>query len=298
MAGHAPPPVKVDRHTTPPFLLRLFYKHNAFNRLDEFMPDTRLPASLQIYTWQSCTLRELSTLLLSALPNLLQKPYPGTRIAFRLVYPDLAGSQRSGMAGRYLSRELGSVVVGEGLIPEDDNDEGDANTDTIMAEDDKTSKTNGDHTKSTSTKRSGINSTTEALAHLTGGEPDKTLHDARFVIGDYICAAILPPLPDGSIQNVPPPPPPSGPSRGGGGYRDGGGAYRGGGGGRFSFSDDRRGGGGGGVPQGEWRRGEAPPERERDRDRDFGGSGWRGGGGGGSYRGGGGSGGGRGRGRW
>ncbi|PVH97752.1 hypothetical protein DM02DRAFT_616301 [Periconia macrospinosa] len=309
MAGHAPPPAKIDRQTTTPFLLRLFYKHNAFNRLDEFVPGTRLPPSLQIYTWQSCTLRELSTLLLTALPNLLEKPYPGTRIAFRLVYADLASAGRSGMGPRYISRELGSVVVGAGLPASSDEDE-------VMHEDGEADGENGDdaakengnsHTNGNGNRKSTpsttINSTSEALSHLTGGEPDKTLQDARFVIGDYVCAAILPPLSDGSVQAAPPPPAPSGPSmrsdgygpRGGNGY--GGGGGRGGrGGGRFSFSDDRRGSGSGGVPHGEWRRGEAPPERERERDRgDYGGGSWRGGGGGGGYQG---RGGGRGRGRW
>ncbi|KAF2247237.1 hypothetical protein BU26DRAFT_399191, partial [Trematosphaeria pertusa] len=50
--------------------------------------------------------------LLTALPNLLPKPYAGTRIAFRLVYGDMSAPNRPGMPGRYISRELGSVVVG------------------------------------------------------------------------------------------------------------------------------------------------------------------------------------------
>ncbi|KAF2641798.1 hypothetical protein P280DRAFT_516823 [Massarina eburnea CBS 473.64] len=257
---------KIDRQTTTPFLLRLFYKTSAFTPIADFDPSTRLPPSLQIYTWQSCSLRELSSLLLTALPNLLQKPYAGTRIAFRLVYGDMGGPQRPGVPGRFIGRDLGSVVVGAGTSGEEEE---------------------------------GVNGVSEALKELDG-EPDKTLGDAKFVIGDYVCAAIFPPLPDGSVQAAPAPLP-TGSTRGGPPLRDGPGfggrgrdvngfggrgeygghGGRGGrGGGRF---DDRD----GGVPHGEWRRGEAPPERERERDRDLGGP-WRGSGGGR----------GRGRGRW
>ncbi|KAF2677690.1 hypothetical protein K458DRAFT_157706 [Lentithecium fluviatile CBS 122367] len=274
---------KIDRQTTTPFLLRLFYKQNAFHRLEDFDPTLRLPPHLQIYTWQSCTLRELSSLLLSALPNLLPKPYAGTRIAFRLVYGDLAGPNRPGMPGRFISRELGSVVVG--ARTQEDADEG-------MHVD-------------TGEGASSRDDVAEALKQLDG-EPEKTLGEAKFVIGDYIACAIFPPLADGTVQAAPPPLPtgPRGPpprdafgggrrgdfangfgGRGDFGYGRGG-PRGGGGGGRY---DDRR--GSGGVPQGEWRRGEAPPDRERDyeREREPSGGFWRGGGGGGR---------GRGRGRW
>ena len=99
------------------------------------------------------------------------------------------------------------------------------------------------------------------MAGLLEGEPDKTLQDARFVIGDYISCAIFPPLADGAVA-----PPPGrgvgvgrgradyGPGRGyGGGFR-GRGGMRGGG----MFNGDRL--GGEGVPAGEWRRGERVPE--------------------------------------
>ncbi|KAF2183290.1 hypothetical protein K469DRAFT_476512, partial [Zopfia rhizophila CBS 207.26] len=51
-------------------------------------------------------------LLLSALPSLLPKPYTETRIAFRLIYGDIQGPTRPGIPGRFISRELGSVIVG------------------------------------------------------------------------------------------------------------------------------------------------------------------------------------------
>lgn len=252
-------PAKIDRQTTTPFLLRLFFKQGSFHRqvtanrratvtltgprLDEFDPTLpRLPTNVQIYTWQSCTLRELCQLLLSAVPSMLPQPYAGARIAFRLVYPDIQGSNRPGAPGRYISRDIGSVIVGAPSRHDDVDMEG-----------------------------SDGGSVAEALRQLDG-DPDRSLADVKFLIGDYIACAILPPLPDGGVPAAPPPlsgpgrgPPPGsyggrGRENGFGGRGDWGGGYgRGGrGGGRF---DDRR-MSGGGVPSGEWRRGEAPPERE------------------------------------
>ncbi len=106
-------------------------------------------------------------------------------------------------------------------------------------------------------------------------EAERTLADARFVIGDFVDCAIFPPLPDGSVApgaqrggyagSVGPrgmgmgmggPPPPRengyGRSRGGGyGLSRGDGFGGGGRGGEFS---------GGRVPPGEWRRGERLPD--------------------------------------
>ncbi|KAF1844120.1 uncharacterized protein K460DRAFT_290943 [Cucurbitaria berberidis CBS 394.84] len=266
MAAQAP--TKIDRQATTPFLLRLFFKQGSYHRLDEFDPTLpRLPTNVQIYTWQSCSLRELCKLLLSAVPTLLPQPYTGSRLAFRLVYPDVQGSNRPGAPGRFISRDIGSVIIG------------------ARAEDEDTDMEGGDGS-----------TVTEALKQLDG-DPDRTLADVKFLIGDYIACAILPPLPDGSVPAAPPPL--AGPGRGpppgayGGRGRDNGfngrgdyGYGRGGRGGRF---DDRR--TSGGVPSGEWRRGDALPERELGYGR------------GGRGRGGGGDGGdwhdrGRGRGRW
>ena len=130
------------------------------------------------------------------------------------------------------------------------------------------------------------------MAGALSGEPEKTLQDAKFVIGDYISCAILPPMSDGAVA-----PPPSTSSRGAfGGGRGGtdfgrgptgprengyGGGFRGGRGGM-------RGGGNFGpvnVPSGEWRRGERLPDGQNSRGRGYGG-GFGGGGGGGGGRGG------------
>ncbi|KAH8731654.1 Sin3 associated polypeptide p18-domain-containing protein [Phaeosphaeriaceae sp. PMI808] len=261
MAAEAP--AKIDRQTTTPFLLRLFFKQQSFHRLDEFDPSLpRLPTHLQIYTWQSCTLRELCKLLLSAVPTQLPQPYAGARIAFRLVYPDIHGSNRPNAPGRFISRDIGSVIVG--ARTQNDNMEMDGEEGATVV---------------------------EALKQLDG-DPDKTLADVKFFIGDYVTCAILPPLPDGGVPAAPPPL--SAPGRGGplpGSY--GGRGRENGFGGRGDFGGGRGGRGGryedrrpsGGVPSGEWRRGEAPPEREPGYGRG------RGRGDGGDWRG-------RGRGRW
>ena len=109
------------------------------------------------------------------------------------------------------------------------------------------------------------------MAGELNGEPDKTLQDARFVIGDYISCAIFPPLANGAVA---PPPTMSMGGRGGGrgttdfGNGRGMGPPRENGFGTFRGRGPVRGGGmfngprlgDGGVPSGEWRRGERIPD--------------------------------------
>ena len=236
----SPPPNKtsIDRTTTTPFHLKLFYRQRDFHSLGEFPlpsptgPPPSLPQHLQIYTWPSCSLRELSHLLTTALPNVLPSPSVGTRLSFRLVYPDTRPSVGPDTRGRYVSKEMGSVVV----APDDLDEEG------------------------------ATNGAVPAAVKVRGDEADKTLQDARFVIGDYVDCAILPPLPDGGVA---PPlvreargPSYSAPGRGMSGPpgmvrengfgRGRGGGYLGGAGPGF--------GRGGSVPSGEWRRGERLPD--------------------------------------
>ncbi|KAF2259311.1 hypothetical protein CC78DRAFT_537159 [Lojkania enalia] len=203
-----------------------------------------------------------------------------------MVYADL--QTRLGAPARYISRELGSVVIGEEAEFGATDQSNDQDRDT--ARDGDTGMTGAGE---------GVNLKI-ALNNLTG-EPSRTLSDAKFVIGDYICCAILTPLADGSVAPAPLPPARGPAGRGGrengfgrgdyafgrgmrsGRYDDGGRGGRfddGGRGGRYDDGgrggryDDRR--GNGGLPVGEWRRGEAPPSEGY----------WRGGGRG------------RGRGRW
>ena len=202
-----------------------------------------LPPHLQVYTWPTCTLRELSHLLTTALPNLLPEPAVGTRLSYRLIFPDTRDSGRPG-PGRYLSKELGSVVLGgddSGILPSNE--------------------------EAANVVAGG------PMAAALGGEPEKTLQEARFVIGDYISCAVFLPLPNGSVAPAPTP----GPSGRAGGFGRGGNTYSTGrneplgpprenGFGDFrvrgsarAFSGDN-GIGSGGVPSGEWRRGERVPD--------------------------------------
>lgn len=91
-----------------------------------------------------------------------------------------------------------------------------------------------------------------------GDDADKTLADARFVIGDFVDCAILPPLEDGSVA-----PPVYGQRAGpnaviGGGMRAFGPPRENGFGGRRGHGPSR--GSGNGIPSGDWRRGERLPE--------------------------------------
>ncbi|KAA8567552.1 hypothetical protein EYC84_008027 [Monilinia fructicola] len=242
---------KIDRNTTVPFHLKLFYKSGSFHRLEEFSPHGELPLHVNISTWQSCTLRELSHLLATALPDLLPDPAIGTRLSYRLIFPDTRPSASG--PGRYTTKDLGSVVIGDGgpgILPDEEES-------AIVS--------------------GGI------MAGELMGEPEKTLQDARFVIGDYVSCAILPPMADGGVA-----PPPSGPSRGGFGGRGMGPRENGFGGGYRGRGSSRGGGfgqgigpglGAGGVPSGEWRRGERIPDGPSGgRGRGYGGGGGFGGG--------------------
>ncbi|EER29774.1 hypothetical protein CPC735_000300 [Coccidioides posadasii C735 delta SOWgp] len=245
MASNAEPSSPgIDRETTTPFHLKLFYRQNSFHHLSDFpIPSSSggtsappLPPHLQIYTWYSCSLRELTHLLTSCLPSLLPDPVVGTRLSFRLIYPDskgqfvgFGGSGAPGAhdegRGRYLSKDIGSVIIG----PKADT--------------------------------GGKDSSTEVdSSRLQGEDADRTLQDVRFIIGDYVECAILPPLSDGSVA-----PPISsrsiaGSSAVGGGMRafppvreNGFGRPRalGGGMGRGGLAS---------IPSGEWRRGERIPD--------------------------------------
>ncbi|KAL3467949.1 Sin3 associated polypeptide p18-domain-containing protein [Aspergillus heterothallicus] len=263
MAARDAPKPKIDRQSTTPFHLKLFYRSQSFHNLTDFEiqhsssssrggpvsgpnairarspppPAAPLPPHLQIYTWQSCTLRELSLLLTSALPSALPDPPIGTRLCFRLIYPDTKGAAMMGpdARGRYLSKDLGTVIIGPRESPyhEGKDEEGSKN---------------------------GAPAPRTGPFRMQGNDAEKTLQEARFVIGDYVDCAILPPLEDGSV--APPLTGGRGPiSAGGGGmraFRDNG--FGGGGGGRGG-----RGGRGGGdrIPPGDWRRGERLPEGGR-----------------------------------
>ncbi|KAL2869256.1 SAP18 family protein [Aspergillus lucknowensis] len=259
MAARDVPKPKIDRQSTTPFHLKLFYRLQSFHNLSDFAipppssslhggpvsgpnairsrsppPPPPLPAHLQIYTWQSCTLRELSQLLTSALPSMLPDPPIGTRLCFRLIYPDTKAAAMLGpdARGRYISKDLGSVIIGPRESPYRDS-------------------------KDEEVSRNGPPAPRTGPFRVQGNDAEKTLQDARFVIGDFVDCAILPPLEDGSV--APALTGGRGPMTAGGGgmraFRDNG--FGGGRGGRG------RGGGDRGIPPGDWRRGERLPDSGR-----------------------------------
>jgi len=226
----AAPPTKIDRETTTPFLLKLFYRTGSHHRIEDFHPTGPQPQHVIIYTWPSATLTELSSLISNNLPHLLPSPSIGTRLDFELVFPDLAAPVRGDGFGRYRKKPLGSIVLGAGANPETNG------------------HANGEEEAPIPVEREDF---------VTGDEL-KSLQDAKFVIGDYVDCAILPPLPNGDVA---PPPRVAAPMSGrlGPPLRENGFGVNGGFGvrrGRGGFSEGR---GGGGVPNGEWRRGDVPP---------------------------------------
>ncbi|KAK5210178.1 hypothetical protein LTR72_002491 [Exophiala xenobiotica] len=228
-----PPKASIDRQTTAPFLLNFCYRSSAFHNLTDFPvptpsnPHPHLPAHVQIYTWMSCTLRELAHLLTQALPHILPDPSIGTRLSFRLVYPDVHAARGGGGRlepegrGRYLSKEIGSVVIS---APDSSND-------------------------------------SLGLPKLEGDDADKTLEDARFVIGDFVDCAVFPPLSDGSVVGRGSVSSARGAPRENGYGRVRGGGYGMGSRGAFNgYSSRGDFGGSASIPSGEWRRGERLPD--------------------------------------
>ncbi|KAJ5523682.1 Sin3 associated polypeptide p18 [Penicillium frequentans] len=248
------PKPSINRQTTTPFHLKLFYRTNGFHSLSDYklpipqrqrggpvsgpnairapsppLAAATLPPHLEIYTWQSCTLRELSQLLTSALPWLLGDSPTGTRLCFRLIYPDARGAAMAGndVRGHYISKELGSVVV----APKESSYRADEDAD-----------------------HQGEAQLRPGPLRFQGGEADKCLQDARFIIGDYIECAVLPPREDGSI--APPIRAGSGPPPMGHGMR----AFGQNGSGRPGRGGPRGDRGGPShVPMGDWRRGGETP---------------------------------------
>lgn len=239
-----------DDRDVAPFLVRLFHRTGSFHRYVDITNDSSirsirieltqhllrpeefaspsLPPHVSVYTWATCTLHELALELAAAKPGALPTPAIGTRLSFQLVCPDLRGAGAANTAQpKFAVKDLGSIVIGDGYPGAEDPD--DAGPDTLMRDD---------------------------------SARDKTLADWRFVVGDYISCAILPPLADGSVA-------PSSSARRGSisSGRDGRrGSYRGEFQGRdsnFGRNNGRQGRTGwrdGGFPSGEWRRGERLPD--------------------------------------
>lgn len=140
-------------------------------RLSDFAATA--PPHLQIYSWPTLTLRELSHLLLSALPSLLPSSVRGTRLAYRLVHPDSKPPPEYARDIHYVSKPLGSITI--------DDAQGHTITD----------------------EEATFVGAESPVAGPLSGEPSKTLADARFIIGDFIEVAILPPGPNGLAAPLP-----------------------------------------------------------------------------------------------
>lgn len=259
-ASREGPKSAINRQTTVPFHLKLFYRVDNFHNLADYStPAPRrgggpgsgpnairapspsapapLPAHLEIYTWQSCTLLELSQLLTSALPSLLPDPPVGTRLCFRLVFPDARGAAISGpdSRGRYTSKDLGSVIVGPRDSPYRTEEGADDREETRP--------------------RPGP-------LRFQGSEAEKSLQDARFIVGDFVECAVLPPLEDGSVapalRGASGPPQMGGSGGGMRAFRENGFGRSGRGGPRGGDRGDR--GGPPNLPAGDWKRGERLPD--------------------------------------
>ena len=167
---------KVDRDTTPPFLLRIFHRSNrpldphefsvappadanASMEYFEILPPAIQQSSLELYQWSDCTLGQLTSILMSELPADAGVEV-GSRLMFKLIFPDTRAQMGEGGRGKWIDKPLGSVVVGGRDADMEAND-------------------------------------------LLEGDANKTLADARFVIGDFVACAIYPPGPDGRVPPMP-----------------------------------------------------------------------------------------------
>lgn len=152
-------------------------------RPDEFSSPLDLPPHIALHTWSSATLLELTQLIAASSPALLPSPAIGTRLVFRHLYHDVRGGPAAASAAasvastapRLATQDLGSVVIGDGGPG-------------VAADPDELDTTG--RLQETATVGSSV-------------EAAKTLADARFVVGDILSVAILPPSTvDGSVASA------------------------------------------------------------------------------------------------
>jgi len=98
---------EINREKICPFLLKVFYKENEFNFLDDFnngiYPQNR---ELHIYTWMDASLRELTSLIKDAVESTKRKD---AVIIFSTIYPDSKGKlQRKELGNVYSNNKKGS----------------------------------------------------------------------------------------------------------------------------------------------------------------------------------------------
>ena len=99
---------EINREKICPFLLRVYYKENDYNSLEEFSSGVFLGRELHIYTWMDATLRELTMLIKEAIESARKKE---AQLNFSLIFPD--------SKGKLQRKEMG--VVYSGKKGQDDN---------------------------------------------------------------------------------------------------------------------------------------------------------------------------------
>lgn len=205
--------------TTTPFLLKLFCRTGTFHRFaqlpihpslsaltntpntspDEFASTSSLPPHLAIHTHMAATLLELAHHIASLQPSALPSPAIGTRLSFRLIYPDTASGYSTRLPPdqavpprRFLCKDLGSLVLGEGGPGVDVQDgvglDGDKHNDAT--------------TPAQQQQHPSFLPSSSLSAREISSAATKTLADAKFVVGDYLSVAVLPP--DGATGAVAP----------------------------------------------------------------------------------------------
>jgi histone deacetylase complex subunit SAP18 len=95
---------EINREKICPFLLKVFYRENDYNSLEDFnngiFPTSR---ELHIYTWMDATLREITMLIKEAIEPARKKD---AQLNFSLVFPDSKGKlQRKELGSIYSSRK-------------------------------------------------------------------------------------------------------------------------------------------------------------------------------------------------
>lgn len=90
---------EINREKICPFLIRLFYKENDFNLLEE-MNSGRFPSTreLHIYTWMDASLRELTMLIRDSVDFAKRKD---AILNFSFIFPD--------SKGKYQRKEIGNI---------------------------------------------------------------------------------------------------------------------------------------------------------------------------------------------
>ena len=91
--------MEINREKVCPFLLRVFYKDNEYNSLDDMNKGIfPIDKELHIYTWMDASLRELTTLIKETVDSTRKKDII---LNFSFIFPD--------SKGKYQRKEIGYV---------------------------------------------------------------------------------------------------------------------------------------------------------------------------------------------